>query len=86
MQEGLRLVRPSRLLAEALAVQGTSRLDTLPSYRDGLFQVQDEGAMLVAPLCRAQPGQRVLDACAAPGGKTTHLAQLMGDSGRDPCL
>ena len=81
VQEGLRLVRPSRLLAEALIVQGTSRLDTLPSYRDGLFQVQDEGAMLVAPLCRAQPGQRVLDACAAPGGKTTHLAQIMGDTG-----
>ena len=82
VQEGLQYVRPSRLMAEALVVQGTSRLDALPSYRDGLFQVQDEGAMLVAPLCRAQPGQRVLDACAAPGGKTTHLAQLMGDTGQ----
>ena len=81
-QEGLRLVRPACLLAEGLVVQGASRLDALPSYRDGLFQVQDEGAMLVAPLCRAQPGQRVLDACAAPGGKTTHLAQLMGDTGQ----
>ena len=38
--------------------------------------------MLVAPLCLARPGQRVLDACAAPGGKTTHLAQLMSDTGR----
>jgi 16S rRNA (cytosine967-C5)-methyltransferase len=37
--------------------------------------------MLVAPLCNPQPGQRVLDVCAAPGGKTTHLAHLMRDVG-----
>ena len=62
--------------------RGRTELDSLPSYRDGWFQVQDEGALLVAPLCRPRPGQRVLDACAAPGGKTTHLAQLMSDGGR----
>ena len=38
--------------------------------------------MLVAPLCQARPGQRWLDVCAAPGGKTTHLAQLMLDTGQ----
>lgn len=81
-QEGLRHVTPSSLVPEGLIVQGTDRLDALPSYREGLFQVQDEGAMLVAPLCEVQPGHRVLDACAAPGGKTTHLAQLMRDSGQ----
>ena len=81
-QEGLRAVRASALAPDALVVQGTDRLDSLPSYRDGWFQVQDEGALLVAPLCRPRPGQRVLDACAAPGGKTTHLAQLMSDGGR----
>jgi 16S rRNA (cytosine967-C5)-methyltransferase len=53
----------------------------LPSYADGLFQVQDQGAMLVAPLCQARPGQCWLDVCAAPGGKATHLAQLMLDRG-----
>lgn len=78
--EGVSEVKTA-LGSQALRVQGTSRLDDLPSYREGLFQVQDGGAMLVAPLCDVQPGQRVLDACAAPGGKTTHLAQLMEDTG-----
>ena len=80
--EGLQHITPSHVVPEALIVQGTDRLDTLPSYAEGLFQVQDQGAMLVAPLCQARPGQRWLDVCAAPGGKTTHLAQLMLDTGQ----
>ncbi len=58
------------LLDEAAAVP------TLPGYADGWFSVQDAGAQLAAPLLGAQDGMRVLDACAAPGGKTTHLAEL----------
>jgi 16S rRNA (cytosine967-C5)-methyltransferase len=48
----------------------------LPGYAEGLFSVQDAGAQLAAPLLSARDGMRVLDACAAPGGKTTHLAEL----------
>jgi len=48
----------------------------LPGYRDGWFSVQDLGAQLAAPLLRPEAGMRVLDACAAPGGKTAHLAEL----------
>ena len=48
----------------------------LPGYAEGEFAVQDAGAQLAAPLLRARDGMRVLDACAAPGGKTTHLAEL----------
>ncbi len=47
----------------------------------GLFSVQDEAAQLVSYLVAPQPGERILDACAAPGGKSTHMAQLMGDHG-----
>ncbi|HEY1459347.1 MAG TPA: 16S rRNA (cytosine(967)-C(5))-methyltransferase RsmB [Casimicrobiaceae bacterium] len=47
----------------------------LPGYAEGAFSVQDAGAQLAAPLLDAHDGMRVLDACAAPGGKTTHIAE-----------
>lgn len=46
-----------------------------------MFYVQDESSMLVAPVLAPKPGQTVIDLCSAPGGKTTHLAQLMGNKG-----
>ncbi|HEX4611142.1 MAG TPA: transcription antitermination factor NusB [Urbifossiella sp.] len=48
----------------------------LPGYADGEFAVQDHSSMLVASAVGPQPGWRILDLCAAPGGKTTHLAEL----------
>ncbi len=48
----------------------------LPGYGEGAFSVQDLGAQLAAPLLAIEDGMRVLDACAAPGGKTTHIAEL----------
>jgi 16S rRNA (cytosine967-C5)-methyltransferase len=48
----------------------------LSGFTEGLFSVQDAAAQLAAPLLGARDGMRVLDACAAPGGKTTHLAEL----------
>jgi 16S rRNA (cytosine967-C5)-methyltransferase len=53
----------------------------LPGFDEGYFSVQDLTAMHVAPLLAPQPGQRILDLCAAPGGKTTHLAELMNNKG-----
>jgi 16S rRNA (cytosine967-C5)-methyltransferase len=49
------------------------------SFARGLFVVQDEASQLVTYLLGPRPGERILDACAAPGGKTTHIAQLTGD-------
>lgn len=51
------------------------------SFREGLFTIQGESSALVAPLLAPQPGELIIDLCSAPGGKTTHLAELMGNSG-----
>jgi 16S rRNA (cytosine967-C5)-methyltransferase len=51
------------------------------AFKEGLFQVQDEGAQLLNFILSPQKGERILDVCAAPGGKTTHMAELMGNEG-----
>ena len=62
--------------AAGIIVDPVRPVRELPGYVDGAFSVQDLGAQLAAPLLRLAPGQQVLDACAAPGGKTTHIAEL----------
>jgi 16S rRNA (cytosine967-C5)-methyltransferase len=57
-------------------VEAPRPVPSLPGYAEGVFSVQDLGAQLAAPLLQLAVGQRVLDACAAPGGKTTHIAEL----------
>ncbi len=52
---------------------------TLPGFQEGEFSVQDGAAQLAAELLDVQPGDRVLDACAAPGGKTAHILELQPD-------
>ncbi len=53
-----------------------------PLYRDGLFSVQDRGAYTASVVLEPKKGETVIDMCAAPGGKTTHIAELMGDCGK----
>ena len=53
----------------------------LAAFREGLCTVQDESECLVSRLVAPQPHERILDLCAAPGGKCTHMAELMGDEG-----
>lgn len=57
-------------------------LGSLASLREGLFQVQDESSMMVAHVLGPKPGEFVIDACGAPGGKSTHMAALMENRGQ----
>ena len=75
-------VRESELLPDALLCWGVGDPRKLPGYAEGQFAVQDEGAELVGRLLGAQPGERVLDACAGRGGKTVQLVEQVGEGGQ----
>jgi 16S rRNA (cytosine967-C5)-methyltransferase len=73
-------VEPGRFAPDALIVREGNPLAT-PLAHEGSFFVQDEASQLVALFVDARPGERVLDACASPGGKTIAMAAAMGDRG-----
>lgn len=76
------LVRRVPQLPQALRLIGsTGPIQNLPGFSEGWWTVQDSSAQLVSHLLNPQPDEVVIDACAAPGGKTTHIAELMGDKG-----
>ncbi|MEO3707039.1 16S rRNA (cytosine(967)-C(5))-methyltransferase [Trichormus azollae] len=77
------LVRPIPYLPQGLRlISSTGPIQNLPGFREGWWTVQDSSAQLVSHLLDPQPGNVVIDVCAAPGGKTTHIAELMGDKGK----
>lgn len=67
---------------QAVRLSESANVRELPGYEQGWFAVQDASAMRVATALEPRPGSRVLDLCAAPGGKTTHLAELMNNQGQ----
>jgi len=70
----------ARFSPDGIVIGGKTSYQDL-SFFYGLFAVQDEASQLISYLLAPKNGERVLDACAAPGGKTTHIAQIMGDEG-----
>jgi 16S rRNA (cytosine967-C5)-methyltransferase len=63
---------------DALLIEPPTDVHSLPGFADGLVSVQDAAAQLAVDVLGPQPGERLLDACAAPGGKTCHLLERVG--------
>jgi len=64
---------PHPVAPDAVVLRGPVGVEALPGFADGTVSVQDAAAQLAVPLLDLEPGQRVLDACAAPGGKTVQI-------------
>ena len=79
-QEGI-VVSESRYTPEGLQIHSAVNLHQLKAFQQGLFTVQDESSMLVALAAEPDKDMRILDVCSAPGGKSTHMAQLMKNTG-----
>ena len=80
-EEYLALLTQHDIAASAVGANGVTLVralpvERLPGFAAGAVSVQDAAAQLAAPLLDVQPGMRALDACAAPGGKTTHLLEI----------
>jgi 16S rRNA (cytosine967-C5)-methyltransferase len=74
--------RAGVLSPDAVLVENAGDPTSWPEWEAGKIIAQDEAAQMVARFAAPQPGQTVIDCAAAPGGKSTHLAQLMGDQGK----
>ena len=78
-QDGLQ-VSPHPAAANARKIDPPRPVSAIPGFREGRLSVQDAAAQLAADLLEADDGQRILDACAAPGGKTGHLLEMVEDA------
>ena len=72
---------PTPFSEEGIVLQDPPPVSELPFLKEGLYIIQDEASQLITSVVDPKPGERILDACAAPGGKTTHMAQTMEDRG-----
>lgn len=73
---------PAKYIENALTIINPSSISKMEAFVKGLFQVQDESSMLVGRVLDPRPGEVIVDVCSAPGGKTTHIAELMENRGQ----
>lgn len=76
-----RETRPGRYFEECVEIIGGGDVTELTSFRDGLMQIQDESTLAAVRLLDPKAGEEIIDMCAAPGGKTTHVAERMAGAG-----
>lgn len=74
-------VENGKYLDEALIISNPSAVQKMEAFAKGYFQVQDESSILVGKVLDPKPGETILDVCSAPGGKSTHIAQIMKNRG-----
>ena len=67
---------------EAISIKGGKSIENNPLFNEGKITVQDESAMIIAPLLELEEGMTVIDLCSAPGGKTTHIAEILQNTGK----
>lgn len=80
-QLGFDITEPVAGVPEALALKKRINVSGLDSFKNGFFEVQDAGSQLIAPYLDVREGMSVIDACAGAGGKSLHLAALLGNTG-----
>jgi 16S rRNA (cytosine967-C5)-methyltransferase len=72
---------PSTFSEEGILLRDPPPTSELPFLKEGLYIIQDEASQLITSVVDPKPGERILDACSAPGGKTSHMAQAMKNRG-----
>ena len=75
-------IEEGTICPEAISIKGGKSIENNPLFRDGKITVQDESAMIIAPLLELEEGMTVIDLCSAPGGKTTHIAEILQNTGK----